>query len=211
MEQPEQPSDIFDQIVASPNALVLMAGIVFATCGWLYAARRQRTTMRKQHTFNALMAATFENKYQDALDDCRQHLSAGVFPDLSDGQNEQLRKSVRFLMNHYEFLAAGIRNGDIHEKLLKDSERGTVVRLFETAENCGYVTTVRNRRKRQTIFEHLEWLYERWEERPVPWWQFAFEWLINRPLYYRQSRWILLVTLLCALGAGLTWAAMAHR
>ena len=203
-------ADLWQWSTQVGSSTVLFIGVVFATVGWLYTARRQRTVMRKQHTFNAIMEATFNEKYQKALDDCRPHIREGKFPNLDDDENAQLRHSIRFLMNHYEFLAAGIRNGDIHENLLKDSERGTVTKLFETSDDSGFVVSVRDQRKRRSIFEHMEWLYERWEEKPVPWWQKAFEMLIGRPLYYHASRWILLGVILTLIISILAYAVIVH-
>ena len=70
---------------------------------------------------------------------------------------EPVKSLLIFLLNHYEFLAAGIRNGDIDERLLKDSERGTVVRLFET--------------------------FERWSKNPPGRRQRWFEWVRGKPNY----------------------------
>ncbi len=176
--------------ITTPTAILI--GVVLATLGWLYTARRLRTVMRKQHTFDALLQCTLAKEYQDAINAVRDHIRAGKFPDLEIAENRDLRLHVRFLLNHYEFLAAGIRNGDISEKLLKDSERGTILRLFETAESSSFIAAVRDERKRRTIFEHIEWLYERWHEKPPSWWQRLIEIVYARPLYHHYYRWIII-------------------
>lgn len=179
----------FLEKIGTPGAVLI--GVALATIGWLYAARLQRTLMRKEHSVNALLQASFTKEYQDAINAVRDYIRAGKFPDLEDQKHKALREHVIFLMNHYEVLAASIRNGEMSEQLLKDTEKGGMVRMFETAESSGYITSVRDERRRKTILEHFEWLYERWVEKPPPWWQRAVEGLLGRPLYHRYHRWII--------------------
>ena len=148
--------------------------------------------MRKQHTFDALLRTTFNKEYQDALKAVREYILVGRFPDRGTDEFKEILPNCRFLLNHYEVLAAGIRNGDISEKLLEDTERGTILRLFETAEAANYIATVRDERKRKVIFEHVEWLYERWHENPPPWWQVLIEVAWGRPLYHHYYRWVII-------------------
>ena len=172
---------------ANPLAPAILLGALLATVGWIYTARRARSLARRQHTFNALLGASFNTQYQDALNAVRPHTRDGIFPDLNADENAELKTHVGFLLNHYEFLSAGIRIGDISEQLLKDSERGTIIRLFETAEP--FITAVRDSRKRSSTFEHIEWLYERWHEDPPSWWQIALEFCAGRPFYHRAYSW----------------------
>lgn len=170
-------------------AVILVAAIL-ATWGWLHIGRRQRMVMRTQHTFNALLQASFAKSFRDALTEVGPYIRAGKFPDSADDEYEELRPQIQFLLNYYEILAAGIRNGEMSERLLKDTDRGTILSLFEVAESSGYIASIRDQRKRKRIFEHLEWLYDRWHERPPPLWQRVIEALRGRPFYHRQSRWI---------------------
>lgn len=88
------------------------------------------------------------------------HIKACSVPDLKQEHNKDLAGEFRFVLNHYEFMCAGLRNGDFDEKLVKDSERGTIVGLFSCCEQ--YIYTLRDNRDRQSIYEHLEWIYNRW-------------------------------------------------
>jgi hypothetical protein len=45
---------------------------------------------------------------------------------------------VRFLLNPYQFLAAGTRNRDINEHPLRDSKKRAVVRMSQMAEPTKY-------------------------------------------------------------------------
>ncbi|MGO8839599.1 MAG: DUF4760 domain-containing protein [Methyloceanibacter sp.] len=81
-------------------------------------------------------------------------------------------------------MAAGLRNGDFDENLVRDSERGTILSLVNACEKL--IWKLRDERKRQSIYEHLEWLRRRWETKPPSWWQRLIEWCISRPLPGRK-------------------------
>lgn len=179
---------LWSVLAAIPTPVATMFGIMFATVGWLYGARRNRNLSRKQHTFNALLQASFNDRYHKELGVMRPHFRKGVLPDIKKRDEEDtLRDSLVFILNHYEFLAAGIRNGDISEKLLRDSERGTVIKIFEVSHK--YIATVREERNRATHFEHLEWLFVRWKEKPPSLLQCVVERVLARPLYHDRHRW----------------------
>jgi hypothetical protein len=156
------------------------ASVCVAMVGWLYTARRQRRAWRKQHTFTCLLNTGFNDKYLKALV-AVQPLTDDGLPVKIEHLEEDLRSEVRFILNHYEFIAAGIRNGDIDEILFRDSERGQVIRLFSVFES--YIYDARRERNRDAIYEHFEWLYERWERQEQGWGQLIWEWVADRPCY----------------------------
>jgi hypothetical protein len=199
-------SDFMLWINNVPTVLGILFAALLATVGWLYAARRQRVLSRKQHTFNALLQASFNKDFQEAQNAVRPHTRSGALPDLNEANNQKLKEQVGFLLNHYEFLAAGIRNGDIAEELLKDSERGTILRLYETAQP--FIGAVRDNRKRRATFEHIEWLYDRWHAMPPPWWHSVAEMLRARPFYHaKNAAWAYGG---CAIALLAAWAAWSH-
>jgi hypothetical protein len=76
--------------------------------------------------------------------------------------DEQLRVPLRRMLNHYEFLAAGLRNGDFDERLVKDTERSAILNLYVGCKQ--YIWNLRTDRDRISIYEHLEWLHARWTD-----------------------------------------------
>lgn len=163
-------------------AILTAAG--FATIGWWYTARRARRLARKQHTISVMLQASFHNEFRAALALIAPHLKKGECPIDPDGQDEPLRAAFRFALNHYEFIAAGLRNGDFDETLIRDSERGTILSLVNSCEKLIY--KLRDERDRQSIYEHLEWLRRRWEKKPPGRCQRGIEWCISRPLPGRK-------------------------
>lgn len=172
--------------MAPETAVLIGAGL--ATCGWLYTARRQRSLSRKQHTINVMLQASLNKEMRDALGAVAPMLRLRqCAPDLpTNEERADLWKAVRLLLNHYEFVAAGLRNGDFYERLVKDSERGTIIAIAATCEQL--IFQLRDTRARQSTYEHLEWLRTRWEKKPPGWLQRALEWAIGRPLPARRNK-----------------------
>ncbi|HEY1615747.1 MAG TPA: DUF4760 domain-containing protein [Rhizomicrobium sp.] len=162
-------------------------GALLATCGWLYTARRARALSKKQQTVNVMLQASFNADYQKAVLIVSELINNNAkIPDLRAAGMEEKRAAFRRVANHYEFMAAGLRNGDFDERLIRDSERGAAIQIFEKGEE--YIRGLRNVRRRTTLYEHLEWLYDRWERRPPPWWQCCAEWCLARPFSGRRVK-----------------------
>ena len=101
------------------HAALIASGL--ATCGWLYTARRARALSRKQHTISVMPQASFNKEFQDQINLIRQYVLDQNLPvDLSG--KERVHSAARRVLNHYEFVAAGLRNGDFDERLVIDSE-----------------------------------------------------------------------------------------
>ncbi|MCI0431899.1 MAG: DUF4760 domain-containing protein [Rhodospirillales bacterium] len=165
-------------------AVTFLGSAAIAIAGWIYTARRQRNLLRKQHTFNALLQTSFNEQYNDALKAVRPFTDHGKTVTKDADLSEQDKVQIRFLINHLEFIAAGIRNGDIDERLFRDTERGTVLRLYASFET--YIYQVRSERRRDAIYEHFEWLNDRWQKNPPPVWQRCIERIRARPFYGKR-------------------------
>jgi Domain of unknown function (DUF4760) len=119
----------------SPQTVALF-GIFFATLGWIWSLKRARSLSRKQHTFNALLQSRFNAQFQAAHAVVRLYIKGEKTTDLLSNKNKTLHAQLTFILNHYEFLSAGVRNGDISEQLLRDSQRGVIVSLYEYSGDC---------------------------------------------------------------------------
>jgi len=166
--------------MAPETAILIGAGL--ATTGWLYAARRARTLAKKQHTINVILQANFNEKFLHSRAAIAPHMKLGKCPDdVLDGTNEELKGHFRDILNHYEFVSAGLRNGDFDEKLIKDSEKSTYVNLYACTEK--YIWSLRDNRNRMSIYEHLEWVHRRWGTNPPNLPSRSVEWIRGRPFY----------------------------
>jgi hypothetical protein len=163
----------------STEAAILI-GAALATLGWLYTGRKARTLSRKQHTINIMVQASFNKEFREAFALIAPQIRAKQCIDFNDKNHEALVDAYRRVLNHYEFMAAGLRNGDLDEALLRDSERGTILNLIETCQEN--IFKLRTSRRRQSIYEHLEWLYRRWESNPPGRVARCWEYFLNKPI-----------------------------
>jgi hypothetical protein len=151
-------------------AALIAAGL--ATTGWLYTARRARTLARKQHTVNVMLQASLNKDFLAARNLIAPYVKKRNLPllaELEKDDNKDILHALRMILNHYEFMAAGVRNGDFEEFLLRDSERGTIITVYTGSSD--FIWALRNNRSRMTIYEHLEWLHDRWETKRPKWHQ----------------------------------------
>src|SRR5680860_619628 len=162
--------------MGTSNAILIAASL--ATVGWWYTARRARSLSRKQHTINVIMQTQYSELYRKKFSEIIPFLTKGKCPDLTNNRNSKHRPAFSLVLNHYEFVAVGIRNGDFDEKLFKDSERGTILQLYCSCKDVIY--KIRDKRERQSTYEHLEWLGRRWGKK-LPWYQKLLEWFLMRP------------------------------
>jgi hypothetical protein len=69
--------------------------------------------------------------------------------------------ALRYMLNLYEFMAQGIRAGDLDEDLLYETVAYVVISLYERSK-----AFIENRRKEDVlVFEHIEELVHRWRLR----------------------------------------------
>ena len=157
--------------------------IIFATTGWIITVTTNRSLSRKQHTFNALLEMSLNKELENRLKKLGPHLRKGTLPVPID----PIAGDLIPLLDHYEFLAAAIRNGSINEKLLWDSDSSVVVRLVEVSQSFIEDTRRNSPRKteeeRNKMWEHIVWLYRRWTDARPCGWQRKVEWFRLHPIY----------------------------
>lgn len=148
------------------NWLVLIATMAAIT-GWVVAASITIRNSIKQHSINTLLQSRLSTAYMQRADVINSKLFAPGMPlgplPLSyweDPENSDIWLSVEYVLNYFEFLAVGIRHGDLDEPVLRNTLRGIVVRLFDRASPLIESSKLQNPRSK----EHLTWLYDAWKE-----------------------------------------------
>lgn len=158
--------------VAKPNLYtetgwITYAGAFVALLGWLTREFFALRTLRKQHTVSVLlqsrMSAAFNERHKAMLK--VYPATTGVTPvaynDWQDPQKIEAIEALKYLLNFYEFIAIGIRNGDLDEDYLFKSLKSIVSNLWTMGGP--YITELRNGNPR--IYTNLLWLVERWDKR----------------------------------------------
>lgn len=163
---------------------ILLTGVA-ATIGWIYTARRTWMLSRKQHTISIILQGNFDDGYTLARDTIAPLVRAQKI-DFDKLDGTEVEKSLRRVLDHSEFVAAGVRSGDVDEALLKDSEMYAFVTLFEAAED--YIRRVRDARGHAPLYEHFEWIHARWRKSPPNAVQRFSEVVMGRPSHPNAAR-----------------------
>lgn len=179
---------------------LVIFGVAVAATGWITTSYITLRNSIKQHTINTLLQSRLSATYMEnvKLANKRYFTMEGIFPvsreEIEKKDPESQLPALGYVLNYLEFVAVGIRNGDLDEKVMKQTFRGMVCSMREVGD--AYVDFAResirleNRKDapcvsskfqpENAIFEHLDWLYERWydpklrrphlnpKNRPVP-------------------------------------------
>ena len=150
-----------------PVDWVTSTGIYFAVSGWIVSAIVTMRNSVKQHSINTLLQSRLSKTYMDEAVNARGAL-AGYDPEhpvpAGHIENHENHYSIDYILNYIEFMAVGIKHGDLHEDVMKDSMRGIVLRF--TAITMPYIEDSRLKVGPRT-FENLLWLRKRWGGKPV--------------------------------------------
>ncbi|MEK6293844.1 MAG: DUF4760 domain-containing protein [Paraburkholderia tropica] len=85
--------------------------------------------------------------------------------NLTDPDEIATREAIIMVLNNHEFIALGIRQGAFDEKIYKRMQCSNVLKVWDAAR--GFVNEVRQMEKKDTFFQELEMLAERWKKKPV--------------------------------------------
>ena len=72
---------------------------------------------------------------------------------------------ILYQLNTYEFVAVGIMTKAFSEKTYKRLRCSTFIADWECFQ--GFVTELRKKRAKPTLFQDSEWLYRRWKAKPL--------------------------------------------
>lgn len=156
-----------------PHWLVAL-GVVFAAAGWMISNMVAMRTSVKQHTINTLLQTRLSATYMAEAEYCNAFLiGQGFNPKnpaplslIEDPTQPKNMVAVDYILNFLEFLAVGIRHGDLHEKVLKDAMRRIVVNFAKTTSI--YIDAARDvvdgKARSPRVYENLIWLRDRWDD-----------------------------------------------
>jgi hypothetical protein len=152
---------------ATATGVIIGAGA--AIVGWLFTTRAQCINSNKSHAFQILMESRFSDEYSKNL-----VLTTKLYKDTKIAENvrdpvlswekyENLtyeqQDSINYMLNFFEFIAVGIRCGDLDEKLLHSSLKGIINTNYEF-----YRIIIETKQKdHQLALSNLVHLVQRWK------------------------------------------------
>lgn len=73
--------------------------------------------------------------------------------------------SIRFVLNRIEFIAQGIRKKAFEERIYKDLNYTNINHLWTAVHPL--ITEIRRKKNCKTYYQEIEWLYGKWEKKPI--------------------------------------------
>ena len=155
-----------------------LIGAFLAVTGWVATNTINTVNQRKQHTLKILFEMRHSQIYQDhihslqALTRTYQAYNRALTceeietrPDETEGRvpsPEQIN-AVDFILNHFEFIALGVRNGDLDPHFVRKSLAGQILGTYTRfecwIETYAEATTVQGRRYATLrTYENFLWL-----------------------------------------------------
>jgi hypothetical protein len=83
---------------------------------------------------------------------------------LEDHTSEEY-KAILFVLNAYEFVGSGVREGAFDEDTYKRLRHANVLRDWDNL--CPFVLAFRKQKGIKALFQEFEWLVKRWRKNPL--------------------------------------------
>lgn len=147
----------------------LLLGIVGAVVGWLVASYLQLRASVKQHSINLL----FQTRFTNDIYTKNRHIILSRYPDWKNSvvtkedfdrlessayqDDFELVEAIKYTLNYYEFIAVGIRCGDLDMEMMRETIKGNLIetyRLFRPLINAVS--------RDSAVMKNLKALYREW-------------------------------------------------
>lgn len=123
---------------------------------------------RQRATIDLLMTQRADNGLSEAKKAVGViHKNGGDFTSLAaaDKAQDASRALILSIMNNYEFIALGIREGALDESIYKRAVYSQVLRDWRAMK--AFIMELRRQNKIETLFQEFELLAKRWEREPL--------------------------------------------
>lgn len=152
------------------QGVVIVSGLAAVT-GWIFTAMVTMRNLTKQHTITTLLQSRLSVTYMENVKAVNASFTHhGKIIPLTQAEIESPPPGVNlvaltYILNYLEFVALGIRHGDLHEGVMKSSLRGILCDTVSVAEQLIETRRRINQHgRRPSVYEHLMWLDARWRD-----------------------------------------------
>lgn len=148
--------------IEANNRVTFFAGWA-AFVATLWAAQAAVRNMVRQHTVNTLLQSRLSDVFMERGESLNRDMAE--YHKLEKSTRSAPHKHVdidalRYMLNYYEYVAIGIKHGDLDKHVMDDMMRGTIIKICETFEE--HIIEVRMRDPR--IYRNLVALAIEWKK-----------------------------------------------
>jgi len=156
------------------SASVTLVAVVAAIIGWVASLWMSYRNARMQHTINLVSTRFTQATFVSAYSAFHQKFGFLQTPqvtkadvDALDGsadlQDKACGQAVRFILNYYEFIAFGVRSGDLDIRVIAKTLRSNLKFYYDKC--APYISTLQQ--TSPTAMEHYSMLCDHFREPPV--------------------------------------------
>lgn len=141
----------------------ILAGTAIIGLWTLSTSQRQE---KRRATVDVLLDTLRDPEFRAARTKVRQLVNAGLnIPRLLSDEGLADRLIILTILNRYEFMAAGLREGAFDTGIYQRMYHSNV--LADWRDLHAFIVAYRAKRERPTTFQELEQLVEEWQANPL--------------------------------------------
>lgn len=139
-------------------------GLAGAVSGWMATGWINLRNSIRQHTITTLLQTRLSATYMGYADELSKHYSAyetrrKTNPAMREEPTDKVNiQALRYILNYFEFIAIGIKRGDLDEDMLRDSLRSILMKNVEMSRPWISALRVENKK----YYSHVLWLHDKW-------------------------------------------------
>lgn len=132
----------------------------------IFTLWRNERQAKKRATIDLVLMETQDSTFRDIKEKFGQYrkekmnFTRMACEELTDHPEEN--EVILSILNHYEFIASGVFEGALDEKIYKRMKKGVFVRDWKALQP--YVTELRRKEDRKNIFIETQKLAEKWDK-----------------------------------------------
>ncbi|ECO5144552.1 DUF4760 domain-containing protein, partial [Salmonella enterica] len=173
---------IFIYIVLASNggdkyqtSLTVLISSIFLGTGWWIQATINSAASRKSHTINTVMNQRHSKTFFEKLDNVYKHFGidkvineeiASQYVHESKRTGPTVRPEIMnacrdatYILNFYEFISAGVNNGDFDEKLIKEC---FMVPMASFERRAFYIIACSQKQAGKEVYSNMIELIDKW-------------------------------------------------
>ncbi|MBU0592426.1 MAG: DUF4760 domain-containing protein [Gammaproteobacteria bacterium] len=160
--------DVIRYLGETTGFWIQTGAFVFSALGAIAIIYNNSHQAKKRATIDLVLHESSNQFLIDAKKEVSKYHDTEVnFTELSCGQNCAKPENgfIQSVLNNYEFIASGIKEGAFDEEIYKRMKRSVVIRDWKAFS--GYIAELRRAKQRDKLYIEFEWLAKRWEKNEI--------------------------------------------
>jgi|GEM_PF-1397355 len=163
------PAQAEHKLLGETYGFWCQTGVLLLAAFFAYLAiRSSRIIERRKAAMTAIFASRRDKELIDAIRKiAKMHESStnlAMFAK-NDRIDTEESKTIRYALNHYEYVSVGIAEGIFDEEIFKNASFGTITKLYSHTRQ--FIEEVRNEKDSKTTWQEFECLASRWLGKPL--------------------------------------------